>query len=249
MAKPKAKTFRATLERLRSDLGWVIVRLPFDVRETWGTGRLKVCGEVNGVSFRTSLFPQKDGGHFILVNNKIQKAARIFLGNTAGFRLELDTEPRVVAVPPEFELMLRQSRKVRAFFESLTFSYRKAISTWVSEPKSVASRRRRAEQIAERLLETMEAEHRICPQPGSPRRMDAHDAPAAARRIDGDLLLPQSGKPRAAAPEDVGDGKASGGEIHSPLRRMRCIQLPVLRRNGKAIGCLPVVTLKSIASR
>ena len=163
MAKPKAKTFRATLERLRSDLGWVIVRLPFDVRKTWGTGRLKVFGEVNGVSFRTSLFPQKDGGHFILVNNKIQKAARIFLGNTAGFRLELDTEPRVVAVPPEFELMLRQSRKVRAFFESLTFSYRKAISTWISEPKSVASRRRRAEQIAERLLETMEAEQELPP--------------------------------------------------------------------------------------
>src|SRR5437868_11106836 len=111
MAKPKAKTFRATLERLRSDLGWVIVRLPFDVRETWGTGRLKVLGEVNGVSFRTSLFPQKDGGHFILINNKIQKAARIFLGNTAGFRLEVDTAPRVVAVPPEFELILRQSGK------------------------------------------------------------------------------------------------------------------------------------------
>ena len=52
---------------------------------------------------------------------------------------------------------------MRAFFESLTFSYRKAISTWVSEPKSVASRRRRAEQIAERLLETMEAEQELPP--------------------------------------------------------------------------------------
>ena len=163
MAAPKSKTFRATLERLRSDLGWVIVRLPFDVRKTWGSGRLKVYGEVNGVNFRTSLFPQKGGGHFILVNNKIQKAARIFLGATAEFRLELDTKPRVVAVPSEFESLLKQSKKMRNFFESLPFSYRNPISTWISEPKSTASRRRRAEQLAERLLETMEAEQELPP--------------------------------------------------------------------------------------
>lgn len=163
MAVPKSKTFRATLERLRSDLGWVIVRLPFDVKKTWGGSRLKVLGEVNGVHFRTSLFPQKDGKHFILVNNKIQKAARVFLGNTAEFRLELDTEPRVVAVPSEFESIFKQSRKMRKFFDSLTFSYRNAISTWISEPKSAASRQRRAEQIAERLMETMEAEQELPP--------------------------------------------------------------------------------------
>ena len=163
MAAPKSRTFRATLERLRSDLGWVIVRLPFDAKKTWGSGRIKVRGQVNGVSFRTSLFPQKDGGHFILVNKKTQKAACVFLGNTAEFRLELDTKARVVAVPSAFGSLLRQSKKMRTFFESLPFSYRNAISDWISEPKSIESRRRRAEQIAERLLETMEAELELPP--------------------------------------------------------------------------------------
>ncbi|HWY67940.1 MAG TPA: YdeI/OmpD-associated family protein [Terriglobales bacterium] len=163
MASPKSKTFRATLERLRSDLGWVIVRLPFDVKKTWGGSRVKVLGEVNGIRFRTSVFPQKDGRHFILINNKIQKAARVFLGNTAEFHLELDTQPRVVVVLSEFESILKQSKKLRAFFDSLTFSYRNAISIWISEPKSTATRRRRAEQIAERLLETMEAEQELPP--------------------------------------------------------------------------------------
>ena len=163
MAPPKPKIFRATLERLRSDLGWVIVHLPFDVKKAWGGSRLKVSGEVNGVPFRTSIFPQKDGSHFILINNKIQKAARVFLGNSAEFRLELDTKPRVVAVPPEFESILKQSKKLRTFFDSLTFSYRNAICAWIVEPKSAASRRRRAEQIAERLLETMEAEQELPP--------------------------------------------------------------------------------------
>ena len=163
MAASKPKIFRAPLERLRANLGWVIVRLPFDVKKAWGSGRIKVYGKVNGVHFRTSLFPQKDGTHFILVNNKIQKAARVFLGNTAEFRLELDTEPRAVAVPSEFASLLKQSKKMRRFFDSLPFSYRNPISMWISEPKSTASRRRRAEQIAERLLETMEAEQELPP--------------------------------------------------------------------------------------
>ena len=163
MAAPKSKTFRATLEKLRSDLGWVVVHLPFDARKTWGNGRLKVVGEVNGVSFRTSLFPKKEGGHFLLVNNKVQKAARVFLGNTAEFRLELDTKPRVAAAPSEFQLLLKQSKKMRTFFESFSFSARNWISAWISEPKSAASRRRRAEQMAERMMETMEAEQELPP--------------------------------------------------------------------------------------
>ena len=148
MAKRKVKTFRATLERLRSDLGWIIVRLPFDAKKVWGKGRIKVFGEVNGVTFRTSLF---------------QKAAKVFLGNTAEFHLSHDTEPRAVAVPIQFESILKQSKRMRAFFDSLSFSYRNAVSAWISEPKSVASRRRRAEQIAERLMETMEAEQELPP--------------------------------------------------------------------------------------
>ena len=163
MPRQKVKKFRATLERLRSNLGWIIVRLPFDVKKTWGTGRIKVLGEVNGVSFRTSLFPQKEGAHFILVNRKLQKEAGIILGSTAEFLLSLDTQPRIVTIPRELESILNQSKKMRKFFDWLPFSYGNAISTWIAEPKSGVSRKRRAEQIAERLMETMEAEQELPP--------------------------------------------------------------------------------------
>ena len=49
MAKPSAKSFRATLERINSPLKWVIIRIPFDVHKLWGArGQLKVKGEING---------------------------------------------------------------------------------------------------------------------------------------------------------------------------------------------------------
>ena len=160
----QAKTFRGTLEHLvDSNLGWVIVNIPFDVKKTWGGSRIKVRGEVNGAQFRTSLFPKKDGTHFLLINKKVQKAARIVPGITAEFRIEPDTAPRVATTPPELERIFKQSRRMKTWFEALSYSYRKWISDWISEPKSLDSRRRRAEQIAERMMETIEAEHELPP--------------------------------------------------------------------------------------
>ena len=159
----KSKSFRATLERLDSNLGWVVARVPFDVKKTWGHSRVKVRGEVNGFTFRTSLFSTKEGWHFFLVTKKVQKAARIFPGSTAEFRLAVDTEVRETSTPPELESIFRQSKSLRTWFNALTYSYRKYINTWIAEPKSAASRKRRAEQIAERLMQTMEAEQELPP--------------------------------------------------------------------------------------
>ena len=160
---PKPKSFRGTLERLQSGLGWVIVRIPFDVKRTWGGSRIKVKGEVNGATFRTSLFPQKNGSHFLLINKQLQKAAAIRPGSTAQFRLDIDTAPRVATVPQELDRIFQQSKRLKKWFDSLSYSYRYEMSRRILQPKSHESRKRRAEQIAELLLETMEAERELPP--------------------------------------------------------------------------------------
>ncbi len=159
----QAKTFRGTLVRLRSNLGWVIVRIPFDVKKTWGSARPKVRGEVNGAVFRTSVFPEKDGRSFLLVNKRLQKDAGIIEGVTANFKIEPDTEPREVKTPAELNRIFAESKRLKKWFDSLSYSYRRWIADWIAEPKSVASRERRADQIAERLMETMEAERELPP--------------------------------------------------------------------------------------
>ncbi len=163
MPASQAKSFRATLERLRGNLGWVIVRIPFDVKKAWGCARPKVRGEVNGAGFRTSVFPEKDGRSFLLINKQLQKEARIFEGVTANFKLEPDTEPREVKIPVELSRIFADSKRLKKWFESLPYSYRRWIADWISEPQSAASRERRADQIAERLMETMEAERELPP--------------------------------------------------------------------------------------
>jgi uncharacterized protein YdeI (YjbR/CyaY-like superfamily) len=162
--KQVSKSFEATLERLRSNLGWIVIRIPFNVQKIWGTrGMFRVKGEINGFAFRTSLFPTRKGEHFLLVNKKMQEGANAFEGSTADFFLEPDTEERVITVPAEFKRILSEDRTFRRWFDALSYSIRKWISDWIVQPKSAASRVRRAEQVAEQLFSAMEAERELPP--------------------------------------------------------------------------------------
>ena len=164
--KPKlvAKSFNATLERMQSNLGWVIVRIPLDVPKTWGVrGMLKVQGEINGFAFRTSLFPTGRGYHYLLVNKRMQAGAFARAGDTAQFRLEPDFAKREASVPLELKRALSEDRSLLRWFDKLSYSIRKWICDGVSQPKSAGARERRAAQVAEQLLSTMEAEHELPP--------------------------------------------------------------------------------------
>jgi hypothetical protein len=165
-AKPKsiAKSFRATLERIQSRLGWTIIRIPFDVSKLWGTrGQLRVTGEINGFPFRTSLFPARGGGHILLVNKRMQKGADVRQGMPAQFRLEPDLAERVAIVPSELKRYFKEDAHLRRWFEKLNYSTRNEIGKWIIQVKSSEARARRAQQMAERLLAVMDAEHELPP--------------------------------------------------------------------------------------
>jgi len=159
--KPIAKSFKATLERMvGSRLGWVMIRVPFDVSKVWGTrAKVRVKGEINGFAFRSSVFPTSKGYHCMLVKKSMQTGANAVPGETAQFRIVPDTAKRVAIVPAELQRILNEDRSFRRWFdEQLTFSMRKWICDWIVNVKNPASRVRRAEQVAEQLFTTMEAE-------------------------------------------------------------------------------------------
>jgi len=162
--KQVSKSFQVTLERPPSRLGWVIIRIPFDVVKIWGKrGQLRVKGEINDFAFRTLLFPTGKGEHYLLVNKRMQTGARASPGETARFRLEPDTEVRKAIVPPELKRYFAEDGRLRRWFDKLNYSTRRYIGDWIHQVKSAEARLRRAEQIAERLLAAMEAEHELPP--------------------------------------------------------------------------------------
>jgi uncharacterized protein YdeI (YjbR/CyaY-like superfamily) len=185
---PAAKHFEARLERMRSRLNWVIIHVPFDAAKVWGLrGQIKVKGEINGFGFRTSLFPSGDGGHILLVNKRMQKGARTAEGSVARFQMELDHEERTAIIPDELKRFLTEDRSLQRWYDKLNHSTRNDIAKWITEPKSPAARVRRAEQMAERLLNVMEAERELPPVlqvafARHPRAREGWDLMSASRR-------------------------------------------------------------------
>ena len=142
-----------------------MARIPFDVDEAWKKMvRLRVKVEVGDEVFRTSLFPDaKRGGHFVLVNKKMQKAAGAGVGAMVDFAIAPDLEERTPHVPPELAKLLKTQKRLAKWFEGLSEPTRWEIAKWIDGVKSAEARQRRVDQLAERLMLTMEGEKELPP--------------------------------------------------------------------------------------
>ncbi|MBV9482991.1 MAG: DUF1905 domain-containing protein [Acidobacteria bacterium] len=164
MLSRRAKTFEAKLESDGTRLNWIIIRVPFDVNKLWGTrGNIRVKGQINGFAFRTALFPTGKGRHIMIVNKRMQAGARVRSGDVACFCLGPDLEERIATLPRELRRLLSQDKSLLRWYDELNHSTRKAIGDWIEQVKSPEARLRRSEQMAERLLETMQAEQELPP--------------------------------------------------------------------------------------
>ena len=165
MAEVAAKRFRAVLECLGGELGWTVARVPFDVKTTWKKMvRLRVKVDVTGEVFRTSLFVDSaHGGYFVLVNKRMQKAAGVKLGGMIDLAIEPDLEEREAWVPAELERLLKEEKALAKWYAKLSEPRRREIGKYIDGVKGAEARQRRAEQITERLILTMESEKALPP--------------------------------------------------------------------------------------
>jgi uncharacterized protein YdeI (YjbR/CyaY-like superfamily) len=159
------KRFRANLEPLRGNLGWVVARLPFDPAKAWKKMvRLRVKVETGGKAFRTSLFAETGGsGFFILINKQMQKAGGARMGGMIDLAVEPDLEEREYGPPKELEAIFKKEKALAKWYTKLSDSNKREIAKFIGEVKSPEVRQRRVEQIAERLLLTMEGEKVLPP--------------------------------------------------------------------------------------
>jgi uncharacterized protein YdeI (YjbR/CyaY-like superfamily) len=161
----RAKRFKSVLEPLGDGLGWVVAWLPFDAAKVWKKMvRHRVTVQVGGEVFRTSLFAgARRAGQFVLVNKKMQRAADAGVGTMVEFTIAPDLQEREAELPDELAVLLDDEPGLREWYDGLTEYTRREIGKWVMEPKSEATRMRRTEQMAERLLATMEGERELPP--------------------------------------------------------------------------------------
>ncbi|MEK6985162.1 MAG: YdeI/OmpD-associated family protein [Candidatus Thermoplasmatota archaeon] len=149
-----AKRFKARIEPREGSASWLYVILPFDAVALWGSkGALKVKGTMNAAPFRSSIFPNGDGTHHIMMNKALLETAKAGLGDTVAFAMEPDTDERDYPMPADMAKAVGANKKAAATWEGFPPSARKLYVEWVEGAKRSETRTGRIAKAKELLAE------------------------------------------------------------------------------------------------
>ena len=144
--------FKGVLTSTPRGGGGTLVPVPSEVSSKLGLkGMPKIKAVIAGQPYRGSLMPMGDGTYCLGVLKSIQEAAGVGQGDSITVELELDTEPRTVAVPTDLARALGKDKKAAAAWEKLSFTNRKEIARSLEESKKAETRERRLKAALEKL--------------------------------------------------------------------------------------------------
>ena len=119
--------------------------VPLDVPAVFGRARAPVRVKIGGHTYRSTIAPY--GGRYLLpLNRANREAAGVAAGDAVEVEIELDEEPRVVAVPEDLAAALAGDPDAAAAFEGLSYTHRREYVQWIVEAKREETRRRRIEK-------------------------------------------------------------------------------------------------------
>ena len=129
------------------------MHVPPGIVEALGKGKKPpVRVTINGYTYRTTVAVM--GGEFMIgVSNEHRANAGVAAGQTVDVDIELDTEPRVVAVPGDFRAALDAEPAAARFFDGLSYSNRLRFVLSVEAARTPETRERRIAKAVETLRE------------------------------------------------------------------------------------------------
>ncbi|HEU0246499.1 MAG TPA: YdeI/OmpD-associated family protein [Gaiellaceae bacterium] len=145
-----SKRFTVELERVQKTA--TMSRVPFDLEEAFGRARPPVKVTIRGHTWRTTPGVYDGVGH-IVVNRDVKVATGVDAGDRVRVAMELDTEPRSIALPTDLQAVLAADPVAAAAFAKLSFTHRREYVEWVEGAKRPETRSRRIGATVERVLE------------------------------------------------------------------------------------------------
>jgi len=126
---------------------WTVLRLPEKASEKLPSrGQVAVQGTISGHGFQTVLEPDGCGGHWMKVDDKLQRTAGISTGDTATLEIESLKDWPEPYVPDDLEKALAAAPlKIQNLWKGITPMARWEWVRWVNATQNVDTRRRRVE--------------------------------------------------------------------------------------------------------
>lgn len=127
------------------------VHLPDDVVEALGKGRKPpVKATINGYTWRSTVAVM-GGEYWLGVSKEVRRNAGVQAGQEVDLTLELDTEERVLEVPPDFAAALDAEPEARRFFDTLSYSNKRRFTYSIDDAKTPETRQRRIDKSVDQL--------------------------------------------------------------------------------------------------
>jgi hypothetical protein len=129
------------------------MHIPPEVVEALGAGKKPpVRVTINGYTYRSSI-ATVDGRFMVGVSVENRAKAGVDAGQEVDVDLEVDTEPREVSVPPDFQAALDHDPAAARFFASLSYSNRLRHVRPIADAKTAETRQRNIEKSIAALRE------------------------------------------------------------------------------------------------
>ena len=129
------------------------IRVPPEVVSSLGSSKKPaVRVTINGFTYRSTVATM--GGEFMLpVSSEVRSSAGVAAGDQVDVELELDTAPREVTVPPDFDAALNGDAAARRRFDALSYSNKLRHVLSIEGAKTAETRQRRIDGAIHALRE------------------------------------------------------------------------------------------------
>ena len=136
--------FRATLREVHES---TILRLPEQASgKLPSRGQVAVRGTLNGQHFQTVLEPDGDFGHWMRIDNRLQRSAALGVGDSATLEIETLKDWPEPTVPRDLEAALAAApERIQSLWAEITPMARWEWVRWVNATLNPDTRRRRVE--------------------------------------------------------------------------------------------------------
>lgn len=136
------------------DMDATYLIVPFDVEKEFGKkGHIKVKTTIDGVEYRGMIARmEKDKPHLLIVTQAIRKQINKSAGDKVKVVMDIDTEERIVTLPPELSELLNKNLKAKQFFDTLSYTNRKEYARWIDSAKKSETKQSRLILTKEKLL-------------------------------------------------------------------------------------------------
>jgi Domain of unknown function (DUF1905)/Bacteriocin-protection, YdeI or OmpD-Associated len=126
------------------------VEVPEEVVTALGSRRPPVRATIGGYTYRSSVASM--GGRYLLpISAEVRGRAGVAAGDEVDVELELDTEPREVAVPPDLAELLEREPGAKRTFEGLSYSRKQRLVGPIADAKTAETRQRHLDKAIGQL--------------------------------------------------------------------------------------------------